>query len=178
MTYRILPDGRWQSLRGGQPDAVLHVLVDPNVDMILLHGLGLYALVQGQRMQDSLPWETLLVAFDLPALSAAQTDTLLRALETADGGAAILALPYRPCTGRALCLRARDATPCFDAEGRPFTSLRVRPDALAGQDWLAVRLPGHPTLPSGEFLWRGRVVRHAYASTPVLEGEILDSQPA
>lgn len=177
MTYRILPDGRWQSPRGGQPDATLHVLVDPNVGMVLLHGLGLHALVQGQRMQDALPWETRLVALDLPALSAQQAEALLRALETADGGAAILALPHRPCTGRALCLRARDATPCLDAEGRPLTSLRVRPDALAGQDWLAVRLPGHPALPSGEFLWRGRVVRHADAPTPVLEGEILDPSP-
>ena len=100
--------------------------------------------------------------------------TLLRALETIDAAKMLLALPHRICADRALCLRARDATPCFDSEGRPFTSLRVRPDILADQGWLSVRLPGHPALPAGEFLWRGRIVRYGNASTPVLEGEVID----
>jgi len=178
MPYRITADGRWQSPRGGAPEATLHVLLDPHAGAVLLHGLGLHALVQAQRMQDALPWETRLVAYDLPALSAEETTALLRGLETIDAAEALLSLPHRVCTGRALCLRARDATPCFDSEGRPFTSLRVRPDALADQGWLSVRLPGHPALPAGEFLWRGRIVRYGDASTPVLEGEVLDTVEA
>jgi hypothetical protein len=177
MTYRMTSDGRWQSLRDGTSDDVLHLLIDPHVGTVLFHGLGLHALVQGQRMQDALPWETTLVAVDARGLDADQARTLLRALETADGGHAVLGLPHRVCTGRTFCLRVRDATPCFDAEGRPFTSLRVRPDAVEGA-WIAARLPGHPDLPSGTFLWRGRLVRRPNSSTPVLEGEILDPQPA
>lgn len=174
MTYRIAHDGRWQSSRGGTLEATLYVLLDPNVGTVLLHGLGLNALVQAQRMQDVLPWETRIAAYDLPALSAEEAAVLLRGLETIDAGDDLLALPHRVCTGRALCLRARDATPCFDAEGRAFTSLRVRPDAIADQGWISVRLPGHPAMPAGEFLWRGRIVQHAGTSTPVLEGEVLD----
>ena len=174
MTYHIANDRRWQSLRGGTPEATLYVLLDPHVGTVILHGLGLYALVQAQRIQDALPWETLLIAYDLPALSVEETEALRRGIETIDAAEALLALPHRVCTGRALCLRARDATPCFDAEGRPFTSLRVRPDSIADQGWISVRLPGHPTLPASEFLWRGRMVRHDNTSTPVLEGEILD----
>jgi hypothetical protein len=177
MTYRIISDGRWQSLRGGPPGDVLHLLIDPHVGTVLLHGLGLPALVQGQRMQDALPWETALLAIDVREIDADQAQMLLRTLETADSGEAILGLPHRVCTSRALCLRVRDATPCHDSEGRAFTSLRVRPDAIEGA-WMAARLPGHPALPAGEFLWRGRLRRHPHVPTPVLQGEIVDPCPA